>query len=714
MVCSLFAGMSSFAQSYPQKENNIWLNNGYGLDFNSGVPADYPNSSYQTPNRDNASASICDAQGNLLFYSDGNIIWNRNNQIMQNGWDINNNGNMAPNTYFIEPAFGMSSYTFDGVVIMPMPGSSHKYYVFSVPCLYVQNSIGLYSNLWIGKLYCTVVDMELNNGLGAVDPAFRGHVIADSMAGNLQGITGEDCNYWLLGFGSDGNYKAFNIMADGIDTVPVVSALTPPLSPTVSELNVSPDRHKAAMACGAEVQVTDFDPATGIFSNEVSIGTQECRFLSFSPNSRLIYLSGLIGIRQYDLTSLTTPFTLLTLNNITAYEYDAPIRLGPDGKIYFSYLTPDSTNTVWGATYYAACVQQPDVFGTGCQTGLLTNQQLPLLHGNWYQLYQFPNEIPVRLYDTVSAIKNVPLCFGQPALLQPESAGTDYHWMAKTVGNSYLRKGDDNSASWSATEAGTYVVQYFTTNPCVLHRDTFFVKSVSFSLYLGSDTVSCDGEAVALDAHVPGGHYLWSDGSTEDHLLATQSGVYWVEVNKEGCTATDSITVGIVHIKQDLGNDTAICLEGQEAVTLSADVPAGGGAFWSTGSTDASIRVSDSGLYWVTVTDANCTGSDSIFVHKQYCDCPLLMPNAFTPNNDGKNDLFRPAVPVSCPISYYRLQVYNRWGQMIYVSFKPDEGWDGTIDGHPADMGTYMYYVQMTMGLHQSRVVRKGDFVLLR
>lgn len=702
----------SKAQSFSRKENNIWLTNGEGLSFNSGTPQPVA-SSWQSHHHAKGSASVCDASGNLLFYTDGNIVWDRNNDVMAGGWDINNDGNMAPNTYFIEPVFGISSYTFDGVVIIPMPGNSHKYYIFSSPLLWTQNSIGLYSGVWQGKLYGSVVDMERSNGLGAVDPDFRGRVIAEQMAGNLHAVTGENCNYWLLGFGSNRDYKAFNITADSIHTAPVTSTLTPPLSPFVNELNVSPDRRKAAMALADQVQITDFDPATGLFSNDISIGAQSCNYVAFSPNSSLIYFSGLIGLRQYNLASLTTPFTLLTFNNITAFEYDAPLRLGPDNRIYLSYST---SLPVTGTESVAAHIQQPNVFGTGCQMALIQNQSLPLLENDWVIDYAFPNEIPVIVYDTVSEKRTVPLCFNRPTPLQPSAGpGTDYHWMVNTVGYTYLRNGTDTTSVLMATTPGKYAVQYFTQNPCVLHRDTFLVKSVSFSLYLGPDRVSCDGTPIKLEAKVPGAQFQWPDGSTENEFEADTSGAYWVQATREGCTIADTINLKIVDIGQDLGKDTTLCLEDEGVhLTLNALMPPGATALWSTGSTEPAIQTSDSGLYWVRVNSGTCVGTDSIFIHKEYCDCPLLFPTAFSPNGDGKNDTYMPVVPGTCPVSNYKLQIYNRWGQMIFVSYRPGEGWNGTYNGAAADVGTYMYRLQMTTGLRRSNLVRAGDFILMR
>src|SRR5690606_4920292 len=283
-IILLGTALSSFAQSYLQQQNSHWLTSGEGIRFVNNLPQSV-SSSWQGLSLSQGCASISDEEGNLLFYSDGNVVWDKNNDVMLNGWDINNNNNLAPNSFYIDPTFSISSYNFDGVVIMPLPGSSHKYLLFASPFLWTANGLG-YMQVWTGQLFCTVIDMELNNGLGAVDSNHRGELFAESMAGNLHAVVGNDCNYWLLGYSSTGSYRAYEVTEEGPNPTPVVSTLSPPTSPNLSELNLSPDRRKVAMAMGNEIQVCDFDPATGIFSNDVLLGGQESRYVAFSPNSQ--------------------------------------------------------------------------------------------------------------------------------------------------------------------------------------------------------------------------------------------------------------------------------------------------------------------------------------------------------------------------------------------------------------------------------------------
>ena len=87
----------------------------------------------------------------------------------------------------------------------------------------------------------------------------------------------------------------------------------------------------------------------------------------------------------------------------------------------------------------------------------------------------------------------------------------------------------------------------------------------------------------------------------------------------------------------------------------------------------------------------NCTASDSVLISAKPC-CEIYFPNAFTPNNDGRNDLFRAITVGTHQITAF--QVQNRWGQVVFNSGDEFTGWDGTFNGTPQDMATYFYYVK--------------------
>jgi gliding motility-associated-like protein len=108
---------------------------------------------------------------------------------------------------------------------------------------------------------------------------------------------------------------------------------------------------------------------------------------------------------------------------------------------------------------------------------------------------------------------------------------------------------------------------------------------------------------------------------------------------------------------------------------------------WNDNSKNQSLQVSQAGVYWVEVTDSNnCKGRDSITIEP--CE-KIVVPNAFTPNGDGVNDVFKPTFYGSSV--NYTLTIFNRWGQMIFKSRDPGKGWDGTISGVLQPEGTYIW-----------------------
>ena len=105
------------------------------------------------------------------------------------------------------------------------------------------------------------------------------------------------------------------------------------------------------------------------------------------------------------------------------------------------------------------------------------------------------------------------------------------------------------------------------------------------------------------------------------------------------------------------------------------------------------------------------TGFDSIRVKVYKLDADILVPSAFSPNGDGKNDLFRP-IPIGMR-SLDLFRVYNRWGQMLYSRTDAETGWDGKFAGTPQESATYVWYAE-GVDYRGKRLKRKGYVVLIR
>jgi gliding motility-associated-like protein len=113
---------------------------------------------------------------------------------------------------------------------------------------------------------------------------------------------------------------------------------------------------------------------------------------------------------------------------------------------------------------------------------------------------------------------------------------------------------------------------------------------------------------------------------------------------------------------------------------------------WNTGDTTSSILVTAEGWYKVTIaTPEGCSTTDSVMM--LYAFVPLTMPNAFTPDGDGLNDVFRP-VTLPDKISSFSMYIYDRWGMQVFFSNDVSKGWDGNINGNPAQLGAYSYVLK--------------------
>ncbi len=114
-----------------------------------------------------------------------------------------------------------------------------------------------------------------------------------------------------------------------------------------------------------------------------------------------------------------------------------------------------------------------------------------------------------------------------------------------------------------------------------------------------------------------------------------------------------------------------------------------------------------------TLTGANCIKSDTVLVRVTY-NRTFNLPNAFSPNNDGVNDVFRPK---GAGLVVYNMLVYNRWGQLVAQVTDHRKGWDGTYNGEPQPVGTYVYVVQYGFWDDEGKTTiqeRRGTFTLLR
>lgn len=135
---------------------------------------------------------------------------------------------------------------------------------------------------------------------------------------------------------------------------------------------------------------------------------------------------------------------------------------------------------------------------------------------------------------------------------------------------------------------------------------------------------------------------------------------------------------------------------------------------WDDGFTGCQRNIRPGETRAATAT-VRCAAYTQKFTAIEKLDCPCLfkMPNTFTPNGDGVNDVFRPVG--DCKFLDFNMQVFNRWGQQVFSTTEPEIGWDGTSNGQPAPSDSYVFWLNYQTTIPGSlRVSEKGGMTLLR
>nr|WP_295868267.1 gliding motility-associated C-terminal domain-containing protein [uncultured Chitinophaga sp.] len=127
---------------------------------------------------------------------------------------------------------------------------------------------------------------------------------------------------------------------------------------------------------------------------------------------------------------------------------------------------------------------------------------------------------------------------------------------------------------------------------------------------------------------------------------------------------------------------------------------------------DSVFTLLPAGSYTGEIRDSHgFSASIDTTVTSPWKNCLVVLPTAFSPNNDGQNDIFRPKIYDA--IHDYRLRIYDKWGKLLFVSQTPQQGWDGTFRGSPADIQSYVYICTYTDSRQEQHLL-KGTVLLLR
>ncbi|MEP7375006.1 MAG: gliding motility-associated C-terminal domain-containing protein [Chitinophagaceae bacterium] len=228
---------------------------------------------------------------------------------------------------------------------------------------------------------------------------------------------------------------------------------------------------------------------------------------------------------------------------------------------------------------------------------------------------------------------------------------------------------------------------------------------------LGSDRNLCKGSTIQLN---PGLFYSyeWQDQSTLETFVIADTGIYWIKVKDVNqCTGTDSITIAKSlplpgNFLQELDS---ICQYEKLQLRPAGDYQS---YLWSTGSMQSSIVVDHPGNYILEVQDGfGCYGKDTINVYSKTCRTGVFIPTAFTPNSDQLNDTFR--ATVNGELLSFQLQVYNRWGELVFMSNDPGKAWNGKVKGKDTDTAVFVWKCRYQLK-GDKLIDQKGTVTLIR
>lgn len=421
---SCLISLNLFAQS---EAANWYFGFGGGIKFNQN------NNTVSSVNdgqlfTNEGCSSISDSSGDLLFYTDGTRVWNKNHATMMNGLGL----------------FGDFSST-QSAIIVPKPNNDDIYYIFTVDNNIDGNNFGLnYSE----------VDMTLNGGLGAVTS--KNNNLLQRCSEKITAVL-KDCitkSIWVLTFapqnGSTGNYDtfyAFEVNDLGVNNSPVSSTFALNITDARGYLKLSPDGTKVANANLSDgLFLYDFDVSTGIISNPNEIflsGKNRFAYgVEFSPNSQLLYVHAsndyfnpgspatnndpanhTSSLIQYNLLAANVQSSAVIIDDRQLYR--GGLQLGPNGKIYRALSATYNTGLP-----YLGVINNPNSIGTSCN---YQHNAIYLSSNNSSQglppfIASFFNE-QIDIIKNGQSATNLSLCENDSyPLVADQIAGATYTW----------------------------------------------------------------------------------------------------------------------------------------------------------------------------------------------------------------------------------------------------------------------------------------------
>ncbi|MBS1609919.1 MAG: gliding motility-associated C-terminal domain-containing protein [Bacteroidetes bacterium] len=672
-----------------------------------------------------ACSSISDTAGNLLFYTNGITVYNRNHKVMQNG----------------DGLVG-SIHSPQGCIIVQHPAYDNIYYVFTT---------NFDESGPTTEYRYSVVDMAADNGNGKVT-AKNVFLSSPSSARLTAARHADGTSVWLITNDRLSNvFRAWLINCNGLQLNPIVSAVGEIITDWPSndgQLKVSPDGKQLCQIQKYSTYTTyndpkrffqlfDFDNATGKISNprKIAYNDEQKDGCEYSPDSKLLYLfshSLLINgqtpyytIDQLEANLNTEAEIIASLTRINTCtgngcqnNFFTSLQSGPDGKIYMNRKGSK-----------LSVINYPNVKGNGCMFEL---DKIDIVNDGGLGLPNMINDAAFDPYNNFTATV-IDSCNGRVQFNGQTAMPGAIQWLWDfgdgTTSN--LQNPQHNFTPYNQpyqvrlTITSSATCGYILRKKQIFPRGIFRTPGFDFVARCDSGYVRFVNTSTFLPDTVPV-QYIWNFGdgmtSTEKNPVHSYSysGTFLVKLKiKTGTPCIDDSIVKNIDLQQlNIQAPPDQTLEAGQPVQLY--VTGGGSSFqwspprWLSNSTIANpiAKPMDTITYVVTATDdAGCKATDSVTFYVKNTLTGINIPSAFTPNNDGLNDMLKPLLG-----SQYSLKefcIYNRWGQKVFSTTEAGEGWDGTLNGRLQDTGTYVWLVKVNDA--QNKIITKqGTVTLIR
>ena len=516
-----------------QKETNNWyFGKQAAVDFNGSAPVSLNNSSMLATE---GCASVSDQNGNLLFYTNGVDIWNKNHAIMSNGSGL----------------FGHTSSTQSSLIVKK-PGSSSEYYVFTT------GAGG------IGMLCYSVIDISLSGGTGSV--TVKNFTMATNMTEKLCGV--RHCNgtdVWIVAHKYNTNdFYSFLISSTGINTNPIISSVgavhalpTGTYNATFAGvMKISPSGLKLGVVISdpqSQLEIFDFNPTNGQVSNGFDLGATYSMYgCEFSPDGTKFYVSGygpnqFSQIHQWNLCVPSNSLILASHSVIATstiqFSSFLALQLASNGKLYISQSSQTSLSAFNNPNGYGLAsgfVNSVVALSTGT-----CNQGLPNHLASYFK--------EKGTYDTLHLT-----CGSYSFTARPPSycAGLNYsvnafQWNFGDPMSTVSNTSNLNTVVHNFSSNGTYTVRlvnYYNCSSDTLQK--VIVVNDFPNLMVSGKTSMCKGEKLNLNFSGASTFSLNSQVLNQNTitLQPTVTTVYTISGtnSQSGCTASKSFTLNVL------------------------------------------------------------------------------------------------------------------------------------------------------------------------